>query len=332
MHYRTVRRTYLITHSQANLEKFPSRQSFADCVVDAFQNGASIATVQHWVCCMENHADGGKHYHMAIKLSTQKRWKGAKKFLMDTYDISVHFSTRHDNYYSAYKYVTEEDIDALHSPGHPNLASGKSPKTKASTKALRRAAKQRRSLESEAKPGPSGVSKKKRRLSNLDVSELLLKNGIKRDIELLALANTQKAEGICDLAEFVLGKSDKSLKELIACTWKMENASKTLQRENKSRMSLIRQSKSEAQCVDGCNGNWQECALQVLKQNNVHPYFFASAVRDLLEKGRGTFRNLMIMSPANGGSIQKISITTAFAVSCITAKALEQFLDIGRLL
>ena len=53
----------------------------------------------------ENHVDGGKHHHMAIKLSAQKRWKGAKKFLMDNYDISVHLSTRHDNYYSAYKYV-----------------------------------------------------------------------------------------------------------------------------------------------------------------------------------------------------------------------------------
>ena len=141
-----------------------------------------------------------------------------------------------------------------------------------------------------------------------------LKNGIKRDIELLALANTQKAEGKCDLAEFVLGKSDKSLKELIACTWKMENASKTLLRENKSRMSLIRQSKSEAQCVDGCNGKWEECALQVLKQNNVHPYVFASAVRDLLEKGRGKFRNLMIVGPANCGKTFLFSpLTRIFA-------------------
>ena len=79
MHYHTVQRTYLITYSQANLEKFPSRQSFAECVVDAFQNRASKETFQHWVCCMENHADGGKHYHMAIKLSAQKRWKGAEK-------------------------------------------------------------------------------------------------------------------------------------------------------------------------------------------------------------------------------------------------------------
>ena len=83
----------------------------------------------------------------------------------------------------------------------------------------------------------------------------------------------------------------------------MENASKTLERENKSRMSLIRQSESEAQCVDGCNSRWEECALQVLKQNNVHPCVFASAVRDLLEKGRRKFRNLMIVSSANCGKI-----------------------------
>ena len=58
VHYDMVRRTYLITYSQANLEKFPSRQSFAECVVDAFQNGASKATIQHWVWGMENHAAG----------------------------------------------------------------------------------------------------------------------------------------------------------------------------------------------------------------------------------------------------------------------------------
>ena len=47
LHYRTVRRTYLVTY---------------------------------WVCSIEEHEDGGKHYHMALKLSEQKDGEGLKIF------------------------------------------------------------------------------------------------------------------------------------------------------------------------------------------------------------------------------------------------------------
>jgi len=35
--------------------------------------------------------------------------------------IQVHFSDHHNGYYSAYKNVTKEDTEALHSLGHPDL-------------------------------------------------------------------------------------------------------------------------------------------------------------------------------------------------------------------
>ncbi len=61
-----------------------------------------------------------------------------------------------------------------------------------------------------------------RHLSNFKVSEYLLKNNIKNDTELLALANIQKEEGKTDLAEFILKKTPKALNELIGCTWQMK--------------------------------------------------------------------------------------------------------------
>ena len=68
---RDVRRVYLITYSQANLEIVPTREGFARIILDAFDNAVpeSNATVIHWVCSQESHADGGLHYHMAVKLS-----------------------------------------------------------------------------------------------------------------------------------------------------------------------------------------------------------------------------------------------------------------------
>ena len=43
-----VRQVYLVTYSQVDLEKFPTRRSFAEAVVCSF-NGANV-NVLHWVC------------------------------------------------------------------------------------------------------------------------------------------------------------------------------------------------------------------------------------------------------------------------------------------
>ena len=51
------RRSYLITYSQADLLKFPTRESFALAVVDAFTSERSQVKPQHWACCVEQHSD-----------------------------------------------------------------------------------------------------------------------------------------------------------------------------------------------------------------------------------------------------------------------------------
>ena len=49
------RRTYLVTYSQADLVKFPSRQSFGEAVEAAFNAGSGKVGVNYWACCKENH-------------------------------------------------------------------------------------------------------------------------------------------------------------------------------------------------------------------------------------------------------------------------------------
>ena len=41
--------------------------------------------------------------------------------------------------------------------------------------------------------------------------------------------------------------------------------------------------------------------MEVLRNNKVHPFVFAAALRDLLINGGGKFRNLLIIGPANCG-------------------------------
>ena len=68
--HREVRSVYLITYSQANLEKFQTRDCFARTVVEAFNETRSgLADIVQWVCSQEQHSSGGTHYHMALKLS-----------------------------------------------------------------------------------------------------------------------------------------------------------------------------------------------------------------------------------------------------------------------
>jgi hypothetical protein len=83
----------------------------------------------------EQHQNGGRHFHMAIKLNTKSRWLRARNYIDEKHGIKVNFSDHHDNYYGAYKYVTKEDAEFIVSPDHPDLSNTTGPpKTSNATK------------------------------------------------------------------------------------------------------------------------------------------------------------------------------------------------------
>ena len=51
------RTSYLITYSQADSLKFPTQESFALAVVDAFISERNKVKPQYWACCLEKHSD-----------------------------------------------------------------------------------------------------------------------------------------------------------------------------------------------------------------------------------------------------------------------------------
>eukprot|EP00794_Sanderia_malayensis_P006610 gene6610-biopygen5384 len=200
---------------------------------------------------------------------------------------------------SDYSYAVKSDNNAFHSENHPNLSH--SPKTKSGTIARRRS----KAENQEGKLASSStksvyVPHRKRRISNLEVSDIVLKNKIRKDVALLALANEQKVEGKNDLAEWVLSHQAKARAELISSTWGMQEASAKLLRQQTKRLDVIAQA-VQKECISGCNGNWLNAAKELLRSNHIHPYVFADALRALLEKGRGKNRNILIIGPANCG-------------------------------
>ena len=188
-----VRSVYLVTYSQANKCEFPTREYFAKVLVECFQQ-AGVDVVQ-WCCSEENHKHGGIHYHAAIKLKKICRSSGCKRVLKQRYDVTVNFSSHHHNYYSAWCYVTQNDMDFQESEGHPDL------KSKVAKKGRKRG------------PGGSKVAKTKKRkhLTSSEVADILLAKNIKTVTELQALAYTQKREGKEDLMDFIIGRSHKAV-------------------------------------------------------------------------------------------------------------------------
>jgi len=55
-------------------------------------------------------------------------------------------------------------------------------------------------------------------------------------------------------------------------------------------------------CTPGCDdGLWYRSAIELLRSNSIEPYLYAAAMRGLLLKGRGKFRNFLLVGPTNCG-------------------------------
>ena len=101
------------------METFPTRESFGNATQEAFNLGSSKVEVDYWACCLEEHDNGGHHYHVSVKLTGPKHWSSVKAHLAKKYNAQVHFGDGPDNYYAAYRYITKSDGNVFLSEGHP---------------------------------------------------------------------------------------------------------------------------------------------------------------------------------------------------------------------
>ena len=108
-------------------------------------------------------------------------------------------------------------------------------------------------------------------------------------------------EGKTDIAEFVVNWGPKVVAEVLNTAWELNTAQDHLSRSKKSQIDILREAQS-TECVPECNGMWLTCAKQVLQQNGINLRSFLDAVKELIHKGRGKYRNIMIVGPANCGN------------------------------
>ena len=292
-----MRFVYLITYSQADLDLFPTREEFSAIVLDSFSNAdpSSPVEVVQWACSKEEDRDGGSHYHMSVKLSARRHWLKVHNYLEQRHGVKVNFSDRHCNYYSAWLYTTKEDADFIQSESLPDLSNSSQPCTSAASRAVSRKRSSRISTSCRR------TSRKGRKsLSIFDVSQIAIEIGIHTRLELLAYANNQKKEGKTDLAKFIANRGAKAVDEALSIGWELEGAEQKMEHSKRSRTEIL-YSQIGKEWVVGCEGRWLQMARNLLQRNNISWEQFSEAIRDLLDKGRGKYRNLYLKGPSNCG-------------------------------
>ena len=286
-----ARSTYLITYSQADLEKVPSRQDFAQILVDAFNQHNKFNRVTQWACSKERHKNGGYHYHMALKLNGIYRWCQVKKDITEKHGIVVNFTKFTSGYYDAYSYTIKKDKKRfVVSEGHPIYTE--SPLTKKAMAA--------RCSRGGSEAGPSKPAKRPRRLEMTELFDTVVSNNIRTDEEFCNLAQSEKLKGNDALANFVLSKDEKRRNSILSTAWKMQESSASLARKRKTRTQLMQEALS-SDCISHCDGRWYTQAIQTLTLNQIQVTAFCSAVKELLEKGRGKHRNILLVGNNNCG-------------------------------
>ena len=76
-----------------------------------------------------------------------------------------------------------------------------------------------------------------------------------------------------------------SVQELIERVWSIHGAAEKENSETISRTEKL-VSAGNQECIAACNGKRLQAACQVLSWNSINKFVFASAVRELLDKGR----------------------------------------------
>ena len=79
----------------------------------------------------------------------------------------------------------------------------------------------------------------------------MVRQGIKTEDKLLSLEWARVQDGEPDLQSFVLNKTPMAQADLIETTWRMQGASRRLERPCKSRMQVISKTLN-SDCVETC--------------------------------------------------------------------------------
>ena len=85
----------LLTYSQFYLQTVPNNNVFYNTVLNAFEKSSKHkASVTQWTVYFEDDVAGGNHFHIALKLSSTRRWHPIFAYLCNENDIAVNIFSK----------------------------------------------------------------------------------------------------------------------------------------------------------------------------------------------------------------------------------------------
>ena len=261
---RQQKAVHLVTWSRADDSLLPNKDvDPRECLgrlIENLFNQKKKDCVMHWSCSKERHRNHGHHFHVAIQFKSKIRWLAVSNDLR-AMNIYVNFQSFHTNYKDAYKYVTKEDQSFATSANHPQMfvippntvhrkrvlslefltqqsdnnsedayeiptASQASSYT---DEILSSAASAR---ETEPLIASSSAKKQKMtRLTNVQVSQIIVRNDVKTDLQLCALATQFMKNDQPELYHWVAGhQAEKYREDLIKTSWKLDGAEEAIKK------------------------------------------------------------------------------------------------------
>ena len=235
----------------------------------------------------------------------------SKRHLQRTYGITMHYSSCHHNYYSAWLYASKSDREFKESSGHPDLCNQGGPRTEEASRCRTQSARRAEDTEQgedgdessnsdSESDGNKSNNPRKRHLSAFEVSEIVIEKQIRSVTELHALAREQKSQGKTDLAEFILNRVPRrGLRYHEDCVGHGERRSDTTT-FTKEENAAARRGKRRRLCR---RMRWPVATLCPgdLEENDIGVELFRTAVNELLLRDQGKNRNLLLTGPTNCG-------------------------------
>ena len=290
-----------ISHADLGIKQTSSRRQVASFLTKRLDSEEN--PVLQWACSIEMHKTDGIHFHLAVKMKKQRRFREMVRRVYEDTGIVVNVREWHTNYYDAYRYVKKHDTHHILSENHPPLANP--PATAAPSTPRKAIAKLNASPTLKVDPPQQKKPFKEPRLTNVQVAHMIRDNGVKTDKSLKGLAKKMANEGKQDLWNWLAQHPSAKLREdLLDTVWGMEDSEAKEDRENKTRLEILKEELDKPCAVlknRSCDGIWLVKALDLLAKNKIPRAAFAKQVLNPLVNGRGKGRNLILIGGADRG-------------------------------
>ena len=331
-----VNRTYLLTYSQANMELFPthmgnSRIQFGEACVAAF---GGVAAVDFYCVGLEEHQDGGKHFHVSILLSKPKRWIGAQQYL-SSLGMRVNFATSGTMYAGAYYYSTKTDNDYHHgdaSKQHPRRdVIGTNSKAAEANKAYRQSAASKRDAKSAAAadvgiPSKKVKKDKPKRMSKLNAVDIITSQQLSNDDELMLYAKSRREKvGDARLLEYLVKVGEKGRGELMRDAKKLETCAENVALANTQRVDIIHSVLQTEACTCDIKAFWLALAFDICEKNGIDRNMMGRAFYNAIVHGRKKHNNILILGESNCGKTFLVAPLRRVFKKCFSSPAASGF-------